>query len=134
VAQRALGAAVITPMMTLQSSVAAAALLVVAALYQLTPLKRVCLDSCRSPISFILERMRPGTSGAFRLGVEHGIYCLGCCWALMLLLFAGGVMNLSTIALLMAAILLERLEPFGVRTRQLNAAALVAAAAWVMVR
>ena len=67
VAQRALGATVITPMMTLQSSVAAAALLAVAALYQLTPLKRVCLDSCRSPIAFILERMRPSAAGAFRL-------------------------------------------------------------------
>jgi predicted metal-binding membrane protein len=134
VLQRLLGATVVTPMMTLQSSIAAAALFLVAAVYQLTPLKQVCLDVCRSPVTFILERMRPGASGAFRLGVEHGVYCVGCCWALMLLLFAGGVMNLWTIAVLMLVVLVEKLEPFGLRTRRVSAAALVAAAVWVMVR
>lgn len=132
--QRALGSTVLTPMMTLQSSLATVALLGAAAIYQLTPVKRICLDSCRSPITFILSRMRPGATGAFRLGVEHGIYCLGCCWALMLLLFAGGIMNLWTIGAIMLIVLLEKLEPFGLRTRQLNAAALIAAAAWVLVR
>jgi len=132
--QREIGATVLTPMMTLQSSIGAALLLLIAAVYQLTPVKQMCLDSCRSPIAFILARMRPGASGAFRLGVEHGLYCVGCCWALMLLLFAGGVMNLWTIAALMLVVLLERLEPFGLRTRQLNAAGLVAAAVWVVVR
>jgi predicted metal-binding membrane protein len=132
--QVALGATVITPMMTLRSSLAAAALLVVAAVYQLTPLKQACLESCRSPITFILARMRPGAMGAFRLGVEHGMYCVGCCWALMLLLFAGGIMNLWTIAAIMVVVLVEKLEPFGLRTRTLNAVALMAAAAWVMVR
>ncbi len=132
--QRVLGSMFITPMMTLQSSGAAAGLLVVAAIYQLTPIKQVCLNSCRSPISFVLSRMRPGAIGAFRLGVEHGLYCVGCCWALMLLLFAGGIMNLWTIGVLMLVVLVEKLEPFGWRTRQLNAAALMAAAAWVMIR
>jgi len=117
--QRALGEFVLTPMMTLRSSLASAALLLVAAVYQLTPLKQVCLDSCRAPIAFVLERMRPGVAGAFRLGVEHGVYCVGCCWALMLLMFV---------------VLLEKLEPFGLRTRQLNAAGLVGAAVWIMVR
>jgi len=132
--QRTLGSTLITPMMTLRSSLAAAALLGVAAIYQLTPMKRVCLQSCQSPIAFLVARIRPGAAGAFRLGLEHGLYCVGCCWALMLLLFAGGVMNLSTIAALMIVILLERLEPFGLRTRKISAVALMAVAAWVMVR
>jgi predicted metal-binding membrane protein len=132
--QRVLGAGMITPMMTLRSSMATAGLLAIAAVYQLTPLKQACLASCRSPITFILARMRPGALGAFRLGVEHGVYCVGCCWALMLLLFAGGIMNLWTIAALMLVVLIEKLEPFGWRTRRLSAVALMAAAAWVMVR
>lgn len=132
--QRGLGGTVITPMMTLQSSLVAAALLAVAAIYQMTPVKRACLESCQSPIAFITSHMRPGASGAFRLGLEHGIYCVGCCWALMLLLFAGGVMNLWTIATLMFVVLLEKLEPFGGRTRQLSAAGLAAAAVWALLR
>ena len=78
--------------------------------------------------------MRLDAAGAFRMGVEHGVYCLGCCWALMLLLFAGGIMNLWTIAVLMVVVLVEKLEPFGLRTRLVNAAGLVAAAVWVFVR
>jgi predicted metal-binding membrane protein len=132
--QRALGSTVLTPMMTLQSSMAAASLFVVAAIYQLTPVKEACLASCRSPMTFILERMRPGAIGAFRLGVEHGLYCVGCCWALMLLLFAGGIMNLWTIAALMLVVLVEKLEPFGLRTRQLSAVGLMGAAVWMLVR
>ena len=132
--QRAIGAAILTPMMTLRSSMIAAALFVVAALYQVTPAKQTCLDSCRSPIAFILARMRPGASGAFRLGLAHGLSCVGCCWALMLLLFAGGIMNLRTIVALALVVFVEKLEPFGLRTRQWNAVALAAAAVWVMVR
>ena len=132
--QRTVGAAVLTPMMTLRSSMAVAALFVMAGIYQLTPFKQACIESCRSPIAFILARMRPGAAGAFRLGVEHGVYCVGCCWALMLLLFAGGVMNLWTIGALMMVVLVEKIEPFGVRTRRATAIALMAAAAWVMVR
>ena len=132
--QRALGDTVITPMMTLRSSITAAALLLIAAVYQLTPVKEVCLSSCRSPITFIMRRMRLDAAGAFRLGIEHGLYCVGCCWALMLLLFAGGIMNLWTITALMVVVLLEKLAPFGVRTRLVNAAALMAGAVWFLVR
>ena len=132
--QRALGETILTPMMTLRSSLAAAILLLAAAAYQLTPIKEVCLASCRSPIAFIMRRMRLDTAGAFRLGVEHGLYCVGCCWALMLLLFAGGIMNLWTIVALMLVVLLEKIAPFGVRTRFVNAAALVAVAVWFLVR
>jgi len=132
--QRLLGDTVLTPMMTLRSSMAAALLFVVAAVYQLTPVKAACLDSCQSPLAFIVRHMRLDAAGAFRMGVEHGIRCLGCCWAMMLLLFAGGIMNLWTIAALTIAVLLEKLAPFGLRTRFVNAAGLVAAAVWFLVR
>jgi len=130
--QRALSMAVLSPMMVLVNARAAATVLSIAAIYQLTPLKTVCLESCRSPIGFIASHIRPGASGAFRLGVDHGVYCVGCCWALMLLLFAGGVMNLWTIAALTVFLLFEKLAPFGGRSRQLSAAGLAAAAAWVI--
>ena len=132
--QHGLGSTVLTPMMTVRSSLVASALFLVAAIYQMTPFKRVCLESCQSPITFILRRMRPGASGAFRLGLEHGLYCLGCCWALMLLLFAGGIMNLWTIAVLTLFVLFEKLSPFGMRTRMFNAVGLLAAAVWVIAR
>ncbi len=133
--QRALSTMLLlSPMMTLASPLAAGLLLIATALYQLTPLKRSCLDSCRSPITFITTHMKPGASGAFRLGMEHGLYCLGCCWALMLLLFAGGVMNLLVIAALMAFVLVEKLAPFGAYTARLGAVVLIGAAAWILAR
>jgi predicted metal-binding membrane protein len=132
--QRLLGEGVLTPMMTLQSSLVAALLFVAAAVYQLTPVKAACLDTCQSPLAFIMRHMRLDAAGAFRMGVEHGVYCLGCCWALMLLLFAGGVMNLWTIAALTFVVLVEKLAPFGMRTRLVNAAGLIAAAVWFLIR
>lgn len=90
-------------------------LLVLAGLYQFSSLKRACLNHCRSPASFLSQNWRPGRSGAFRLGLVHGAYCLGCCWVLMLLLFAGGVMNLVWIAGLSILVLIEKLGPFGAR-------------------
>ena len=89
----------------------AGALLVLAGLYQLSPIKQACLDQCRSPLSFIIRLSRPGASGALRIGLAHGLYCLGCCWALMLLLFVGGVMNLAWIAALTLIVLAEKLAP-----------------------
>jgi predicted metal-binding membrane protein len=86
-------------------------LLIVAGLYQLTPFKRSCLESCRSPAAFIAAHWRRGIMGAFRMGIAHGLFCLGCCWALMLLLFVGGVMNLWCIAALTVFVLLEKLAP-----------------------
>ena len=94
VLQRALSTMlVLNPMMEAATPAAAAVLLAVAGVYQLTPLKRACLRICRSPLSYLLQHWRADTFGAFRLGARHGAYCLGCCWALMLLLFAGGVMH-----------------------------------------
>jgi predicted metal-binding membrane protein len=92
-----------------------AGLLIAAGLYQFSGLKRACLNHCRSPASFLSQNWRPGRSGAFRLGLVHGAYCLGCCWVLMLLLFAGGVMNLIWIAGLSILVLIEKLGPFGAR-------------------
>jgi predicted metal-binding membrane protein len=129
--QRALGTSLLSPMMIVVDPWATAGLLAAAAVYQLTPLKGACLDACRSPVGFITTRMRPGAAGAFRLGIDHGAYCVGCCWALMLILLAGGVMNLWAIAWLTAIVLVEKLAPCGERSRRLSAAGLLAAAAWV---
>jgi hypothetical protein len=80
---------------------------------QLTPVKQACLRHCRGPIRFLMGRWCLGRWGAFRMGVEHGAYCLGCCWALMTLLFFGGVMNLYWIAGLAVMVLLEKTIPAG---------------------
>jgi predicted metal-binding membrane protein len=95
-------------------------LLIAAGLYQWTPFKRACLESCRSPAAFIAGHWRRGTSGALRLGIAHGTYCLGCCWALMLLLFVGGVMNLWWIGALTIFVLLEKVAPLGVQGGRLS--------------
>ncbi len=110
----------------------AGTLLLLAGLYHLSPLKRACLDQCRSPLAFIMRLSRPGIAGALRLGVAHGLYCLGCCWALMLLLFVGGVMNLAWIAGLSLLVLAEKYAPPALRLRRLLAAALIGAGAVLM--
>jgi len=88
-----------------------AAVLLVSGVYQVTPLKRACLARCQSPLGFLLGEWRAGAAGALRMGVRHGLFCLGCCWALMALLFAGGVMNLAWIAAITAFVLAEKLLP-----------------------
>jgi predicted metal-binding membrane protein len=85
---------ILTGMMEIASPTIAGLILIAAGVYQLTPLKHVCLMHCQSPLTFILHHWRPGRAGAFRMGIEHGGYCLGCCWFLMTLLFFGGIMNL----------------------------------------
>jgi predicted metal-binding membrane protein len=92
---------------------AAGALFVASGLYELSPLKNACLSRCRSPASFLSRHYRPGPSGAFRLGLLHGAYCVGCCWLLMALLFAGGVMNLAWVAGLTLLVAAEKLLPGG---------------------
>jgi predicted metal-binding membrane protein len=88
-------------------------LLLAAGVYQLTPLKHACLRHCRSPLQFLTHHWRQGTSGALRMGSEHGAFCLGCCWLLMGLLFVGGVMNLYWILGLAVLVLLEKTLPAG---------------------
>jgi predicted metal-binding membrane protein len=107
----------------------AAALLAGAALYQLSPIKAACLDQCRSPIHFVMRFWSPGIRGTLRLGLVHGLFCVGCCWGLMLLLFVGGVMNLAWIALLAAIVLAEKAAPPKWRISRLIATLLFAAAA-----
>jgi predicted metal-binding membrane protein len=90
---------------------AAAALLIAAAVYEMTAAKRLCLEKCQAPLLFVLRYWRPGAMGALNLGVIHGLFCVGCCWALMLLLFVGGVMNLIFVAGLGVIVLGEKIAP-----------------------
>ena len=108
-----------------------AILLFAAGLYQLTPLKLACLQHCRSPAQYLAEQFRPGTSGALRLGWKHGLYCLGCCWFLMALLFAGGVMNLLWIAGLAIYVLVEKVAPKGQLISRVAGLAMVLVGLWV---
>ena len=113
-AQHALDqAALLSPMMSSNSAVFGAALLITAGIYQLTPLKNACLRNCRAPAHFLSRYWRTGTLGAFRMGLRLGAYCVGCCWILMGLLFVGGVMNLLWIAAIAIFVLLEKTSPFG---------------------
>jgi predicted metal-binding membrane protein len=109
------------------------AVLIVAGLYQWTALKTSCLERCRSPLAFLLQRWRPGMGGALRLGLTHGAYCLGCCWTLMLLLFVGGVMNLLWAAGLGALTLLEKLLPAGRLLARLFGVGLVVWGVWMFI-
>jgi len=127
------GLFLITPMMEMANPWAGGILLIVAGVYQLTPIKATCLGACRSPLSFIMQRWRSGALGALRMGVDHGVYCLGCCWALMLLLFVGGVMNLWVIAALTVFVLVEKMAPFGAQTGRLAGLALIGLGVWVVV-
>ena len=87
--------------------------LIIAGLYQLTPLKYLCLSHCRSPLGFLLHGWQEGYSGAFRMGFHHGAYCLGCCWSLMTVLFVAGTMNLVWMGILTLVIFLEKMVPQG---------------------
>ena len=105
--------ALLSPMMQATSIVLAGAILVAAGAYQWTPLKRTCLQHCRSPLAFMMAHWRDGTAGAFAMGARHGAFCLGCCWLLMALLFIGGVMNLAWIAGIAVFVAVEKLVPAG---------------------
>jgi predicted metal-binding membrane protein len=106
-------AQLMSPMLQTTNVWLGAAILVGAGLWQLTPLKTMCLRHCRSPLGFLMNNWRAGRLGAFRMGFEHGAYCLGCCWFLMALLFFGGVMNLYWIVGLALFVLLEKIIPLG---------------------
>jgi predicted metal-binding membrane protein len=107
------GLALLSPMMNSASVPLGAALLIAAGVYQMTPLKYACLRHCRAPIDFFARRWRRGAKGALLMGLEHGAFCLGCCWVIMALLFYAGVMNLLWIAGLALYVLLEKLAPAG---------------------
>lgn len=106
-------AVLLTPAMSVGSTVVASLLFLGAGVYQFTPLKQACLQQCRSPLEFLVGQWRGGGTGAFIMGAHHGAYCVGCCWAVMVLLFVGGVMNIAWIAGLALLVLAEKLLPEG---------------------
>jgi predicted metal-binding membrane protein len=103
----------VNPMIVSTSAMLSGALLLVAGTYQFSPLKRMCLARCRTPMGFLVGEWRDGRFGGFAMGWRHGLFCLGCCWALMALLFVGGVMNLAWIAALSLAVAAEKMAPRG---------------------
>lgn len=105
--------ALLSPMLVSASAFLGGGLLLAAGIYQLTPIKQACLKHCRSPLQFVMSHWRSGRRGAFRMGVEHGAYCVGCCWFLMGLLFFGGVMNLYWIIGLAVFVFIEKTIPAG---------------------
>ena len=119
-------------MMTVSSAHAAGAILVFAGAYQFSPLKAACLRHCRSPAQFLTEHRRSGCGGALVMGAHHGAYCLGCCWALMALLFVGGVMNLYWILGVALLVSIEKTAPFGVQTGRIIGVGLASFGAWIL--
>lgn len=125
-AQQALGAVALSSL-TLGDArpYAVAGILAIAGVYQFTPLKQACLRQCRSPLDFLMHRWRgAGVFAAFRLGVEHGVYCVGCCWGLMAVLVIAGAMSLLWVVLIALIVFMEKLMPFGERGAQLTGAGL----------
>ena len=127
-------AALLAPAMVATSPLLAGGLLVAAGVFQWTPLKRACLAACRSPLSFLMTGWREGSAGAFVMGLRHGLYCLGCCWVLMALLFVAGVMNLLWVAAIAAAILVEKVVPRGDLVGSVAGVVLVAAGVLLVAR
>ena len=107
------------------------ALLAIAGVYELTPLKTICLRHCRSPLHFLLGGWRDGVLGAIRMGAEHGAYCVGCCWGLMVVLFALGVMSILWMAVVAALIFAQKLLPRGEMLARIFAVAFVSAGIWI---
>jgi predicted metal-binding membrane protein len=127
-----LTAALVSPMMVSTSKALGAGLLFIAGLFQFSRLKYACLAHCRTPMGFLATEWRRGSLGAFKMGLKHGGYCLGCCWALMGLLFAFGVMNLLWVAGISAFVLLEKIVPAGPLVSRLSGFLFIAWAAWIV--
>ncbi|MBZ9679889.1 MULTISPECIES: DUF2182 domain-containing protein [unclassified Mesorhizobium] len=125
--------ALLDPAMAAHSAVLGGVILIAAGLYQWTPIKGVCLRQCQAPIAFLASHggFRTTALGAFRLGMDHGAYCLGCCWALMALLFVGGVMNVLWIAGIAILVLLEKVVPAGQLIPRISGALMVAVGIWL---
>jgi predicted metal-binding membrane protein len=117
--------ALLSPTMATSCTLVAGITLIMAGAYQLTPLKTGCLARCQSPLGFLMSNWRDGSSGAFLMGFRHGIFCLGCCWALMTLLFVVGVMNLAWVGFLTLFILTEKIFPTGDRVSRVGGAILI---------
>jgi predicted metal-binding membrane protein len=128
------GLALVSPMMVSTSPYLGGGLLVAAGIFQWTPLKRACLTQCRSPLGFIMTEWREGRLGALVMGLRHGVYCVGCCWVLMALLFVAGVMNLVWVGIIAAFVLIEKVVPVGERVGQVAGVILVLAGVALMIR
>jgi predicted metal-binding membrane protein len=128
--------ALLTPMMAASSAALGGIVLIAAGLYQWTPLKESCLRSCQAPLAFLMAHggFRDQPLGALRLGIAHGGYCLGCCFALMALLFVGGIMNVLWIAGLTILVLLEKIVPAGLLIPRISGALIGAAGIWLLVQ
>ncbi len=128
--------ALLTPMMASASHALGGLLLIAAGVYQWLPIKHACLSQCRAPLSFIMSHggFQSHAAGSLRLGIQHGLYCIGCCWVLMALLFVGGVMNLLWIAALMIFVLLEKIIPGWRYVAKVSGAVAVAVGAWYLIR
>jgi predicted metal-binding membrane protein len=111
-----------------------ALVLLAAGVFQLTPLKTVCLRACRSPLGFLMGHWQPGTAGTLRLGLAHALYCVGCCWALMAVLVAAGAMGLAWVVLIALAVFAEKLVPRGELTARVLGLALIAVGVLVLIR
>ena len=125
-------ASLLSPMMASASPVLGGIILLSAGAFQISPLKNACLRRCRTPMSFITNDWREGHGGALQMGLHHGAYCLGCCWALMGLLFLLGVMNLIWIAALAAFVLVEKIVPAGIWVGRLTGVALLVWGIWLL--
>jgi predicted metal-binding membrane protein len=126
--------ALLSPMLTTTNALLGGALFLFAGLYQLTPLKQACLRHCRSPFAFLFNRWRDGWFGALRMGAEHGAYCLGCCWLLMALLFAVGVMNLMSVAAITLFVFGEKLLRGGEWVARISGVAMASYGIWLVVQ
>lgn len=125
-------AALLSPMMVSASPGLTGAILIVAGAYQWLPVKDACLSHCRSPAHFLSQNWSSTSFGAFRMGLRHGLYCIGCCWALMLVLFAGGVMNLALVAAIAVFVLIEKLAANGNAAGRIAGGALIAGGLYVL--
>jgi predicted metal-binding membrane protein len=127
-------AALLSSAMASRSTIVGGAILLVAGAYQWLPIKTACLTFCRSPLGFLSREWREGTAGAFLMGLRHGLFCVGCCWALMALLFVVGVMNLVWVAAIAAFVLLEKLSREGPRLGRAAGVLLIAWGTYLLVR
>ena len=125
-------AALLSPGMASASTALGGAILVAAGAYQWLPPKKACLTHCQSPVGFLIQEWREGVSGAFLMGLRHGLFCVGCCWALMTLLFVVGVMNVLWVAAIAIFVLIEKLAPHGERVARFAGVALIVWGSWVL--
>jgi predicted metal-binding membrane protein len=121
-------------MMAVTSAVVGGGLLIAAGLYQMSPLKAACLRKCQAPLMFLARNWQKGYLGALRMGLSHGLYCLGCCWVLMGLLFYGGVMELRWIVGLALYVAVEKLIPAGNRLSRFTGILLIGWGSWTVYR